>query len=196
MNNKLTLLLAASTTALLLEPTLAHADFGARGTVVIESELDLDFAHRSVTSPSGSSSSTNDLDLGIGGRYFVTDHVDVGAAVDVLYRSEDDDDSRTILGGSILAGYQHRLGSRLHLWPQAGVAYARATTSSSVDVTVSTVVVSAYAPLVYELADHVLVGWGPTFTTSVYASAEVNGISSDDDKLTIYGTSAFIAGWF
>jgi hypothetical protein len=196
MNNKLTLFLAVPVSALLLEPTLAHADFGARGTIVIESELDLDFAHQSVTSPGGSSSSRNELDVGIGGRYFVADHVNVGVSADVLYRSDEDDDSQTILGISVMAGYQHRLGARLHLWPQAAVAYARATTSSSLDVTVSTMAVSAYAPVAYEIADHVMVGWGPTFTTSLHTSADVNGTSSDVDKFTIYGTSAFIAGWF
>lgn len=196
MNNKLTLFLSVSIVALLLEPGLARADFGARGTVVIESELDLDLSHRSVTSPGGSSSSTNELDLGIGGGCFVADHVDVGASADVLYRSNEDDDSQTILVISALAGYQHRIGARLHVWPQAGVAYLRATMSSSLDATASTVAISAYVPLAYELADHVLVGWGPSATTSVYAATQVNGTSSDGDKLTMFGASAFIAGWF
>jgi hypothetical protein len=193
---KLLKLLVPALASALVNPSTARADFGRRGVVVIESDIDLDIVHISTTQPDGDSSSRSGIDLAANAKYFVADHVSLGLGIDLVRQSRDDDDPTTAIGVRITAGYQLRMRSRIHLWPGAVLAVARASSDSFGGVSLTRAGVSIYAPAVFEVADHFVIGWGPLIGTEIYASLDAFGSSSDEDKSTILGTSAFVAGWF
>jgi hypothetical protein len=188
------LLVPAVATALLLPSAVAHADFGSRGVFVLEGDIDLDAAR---VSEEGRSSATKGVDLGVNVKYFVADHIAVGGGLDFVHTWYDDDGGPTLVAGRLTAAYQARSSARVSVLPQLIVGYGRKSDNVlGDDVVLTSIGVSAFVPFVFEPADHFIIGWGPEVATELYVSFDRNGMSSDSSKSTLFGTHAFVAGWF
>jgi hypothetical protein len=188
--------LFAALSVLLLPVAAARADFGDAGSTVINSELDLDLLRVRVEQPDGDRASINGLDLGLGGSHFVADHVSVGASLNFLRQWAEGSSTETTVAGGLVGGYEVRLGSRLHVWPQAGLGYSRTSVASDANLVTTRVVVSAYAPIVFEPAAHLLIGFVPMIGIDLKADRTRDDETEDDSKIRLLGTSAFLAGWF
>lgn len=105
----------------------ARADFGRAGTKAIDGNLDLAIGKSTETAPNGDEESTSIAAANVGGSYFVADSISVGARVALGYQAEEDIQRMTTVGLLLSGGYAHRLGERLHIWPQAGLGLSRST---------------------------------------------------------------------
>lgn len=56
--------------------------------------------------------------------------------------------------------------------------------------------IAAYAHAVYEVAEHFVIGWGPTLGTTLQTSFERGGDSEDAGDARAFGAQAMVAGWF
>jgi hypothetical protein len=192
------LALSALVLTFLLPAVPAHADFGSRGVVVLEPDLDLSLIQAKTTEPDGETESLRGFELGASASYFVTDHISLGGrlAYGRLYPAGESTQTTTFVG--VVAGYQLRLNHRLHLWPQVRIGYARQTliTETEAMPKLTKAAVSLYAPVVLEVTDHVLIGFGPLVAADFYSKYERYNRAEEDSKTKLIGTAAMVAGWF
>lgn len=194
MNTKHILLCVVATS--MLAPSVARADLGSQGVIAIQGQPRLELGHQTTTDPDGDSSSSTQLGIGVLGQYFVADHVAIGGGFQAVRQWEDDDDTETTIVAQLLASYQLPVRSGLHLWPQALVGVIRQTVDLQSNPKLTVVAGSIYVPVVLEVADHLLIGWGPIAGTTLHSSYERSGYSEDAGKSKVLGTQAMVAGWF
>ena len=169
--------------------------FGLPGQIAISADLQLELVHISVGSRSGTS-----FVIQPAGDYFVAPHISVGGLIGFAHGSFD-----TTVGGvsvsqsstaeiiGIRGGYDLRLAPQISLWPTLTLGYVH-TNISMLNTSVSgyTLPLKIFAPVLFHLASHVFVGFGPIFSTELVASQE----GQSQSKTTQFGLRLVVGGYF
>jgi hypothetical protein len=167
--------------------------FGARGQIIITSDLALDFEHSS-SGDGGDDLSTYDFHAGFDRVVVVPLTIGARIGFDGWKSGMFDSRRRFDLGGRF--GGVFHLGSAASFWPTLGFDYGMTNVGSREgSATVRTVTLRFAAPLFWEAARHVVIGAGPTFSRDLSAST---GPSADQQlpKTTSFGIHGLIGLWF
>lgn len=188
---------------LLLIPAAAGAQeaaapgnpMGQAGQIAVRGDFQLSVVRQSTSVPGDGEDpdSTTTIQLAPAADFFVTRGLSVGGQLAFLYASFGDDSSATGFGAAPRLGYFAALGPKLGIWPLVSVAYLR-TSVDIADESASgyTVSLQAFAPLLFQPADHFFIGMGPAFQTDLISKIE----DEDADKDTAFGLQTTVGGYW
>jgi hypothetical protein len=180
----------------------AQQRFGDKGSVTPFGSVD--FSYSSVAPPTGSSSSTTLFDLSPGIGYFLADALVVGGQFSLSFGSTSTNGSSTStsatrFGLAPFVGYNIWLSERVSLLPQFALVFTTGSADAggaggSISQTLLTARITG--PVLFHLAPHFFLGFGPAISADVYSHASAGGFSGDASKTTSIGLTSSIGGWF
>ena len=184
----------------------AAEKFGERGQIVPLGSIG--FSSSTDTPPSSAgagakSSTTTNLSLGPGLRYFVIDNLAIGLTLLYINSSTKTDGASetsdmTAVGAAPVIAYNIGLGESVSLLPELSLAYKSADNGKSGDkeFKLKNTTLGVYVPVLWHAAPHIFLGVGPSFNTDLAASQTALGKEEDTDKTTAWGLKSVIGGWF
>jgi hypothetical protein len=189
----------ASTLALL--PAAAAAQdaapantMGQPGQIAIHGDFQLAFAYQTGSAPDGAEDpdSVTTIQLAPAADFFVTRGLSVGGQL-VFVHTSSGETSLDGYGAAPRVGYFAALGPRVGVWPVVSIGYVRASIDSGdFDESGYQVVLQAFAPLLFQPADHFFLGIGPAFQTDLVSKVE----DEDTTKETAFGLQTIVGGYW
>jgi hypothetical protein len=170
----------------------AHAqEFGAVGTKVINGSFQVTL-QRDTSDAEGSEAQTT-IQAAPGGDYFIAPNVSLGGALALTYSSAGDA-SLSGFGVSGRVGYYGSLGGQLGIWGVGGFAYVHQSLDLGIGDALArdAILGLAAAVLLFQVAPHFSIGFGPQFTTELSDKQD----DMDSAKSTSIGLGTLIAGWW
>ncbi len=189
----------ASSLGLLVLPAAAGAQeanpMGQPGQIAIRGDFQLSLVRQSTSVPGDGEDpdSATTITLAPAADFFVAPGVSVGGQLAFLYSSFGDDSSATGFGAAPRVGYFAALGPKLGIWPLVSIAYLRTSVDvGDEDFSGYTLSLQAFAPLLFQPADHFFIGMGPAFQTDLISKIE----DEDADKDTAFGLQTTVGGYW
>jgi hypothetical protein len=159
--------------------------FGARGQVVLSTDLRLSLLRSTVTMGGGTST---DLTLQPALDVFVSRRLSVGSIFYYRYVALPGP-NLTVYGLEPRVGYRLPLSESFSFWPRVGLGYYHARQGDNYNYQVRATV---RAHFLWHLTPHFFLGAGPVFQTDLISKAQ----GKDAGKLTAYGFSSILGGNF
>jgi hypothetical protein len=154
------------------------------------------------------------LELAPSVDYFVAQGFSIGGRVSWLWENSSGSSgagsaTTNSFGVGPRIGAYIPLGKHAGLWPKLGVSYAVSSVSESsppppppgagiafyAPSTTTSLVLSATAPVVFDVAPHFFVGFGPVVSTQLANSTSNGGHNVDLPKATAIGVQLSLGGW-
>ena len=192
--------------AALATNAFAAEKFGQRGQIVPLGSIGFSSSTNTPPSSAGAgakSSTTTNLSLGPGLRYFVIDNLAIGLTL--LYTSSSsktdgasESEDMTAVGAAPVIAYNIGMGESVSLLPELSLAYMSADNGKSGDAQfkLTNTTLGVYVPVLWHVAPHIFLGVGPYFTADLAAKQTALAKQEDSDKTTAWGLKTVIGGWF
>jgi hypothetical protein len=172
-------------------PPDANTTFGSVGQIAISDDLEMAATR---VSTEGQSQSTTEIALKPALDFFPIPNLSVGGQLIIGYASIDDvggSISSSELGLLVRVGYNVSISETLSIWPRLSVGYDHKS-ADQYGLSLDSVPVDVFVPIVVQLAPHFFIGGGPMYATTLLSQRE----SSDEPRKSTLGLRATVGGYF
>jgi hypothetical protein len=186
--------------ALLVLPAAAGAQdadpnrMGEAGQIAIHGDFQLSLVYQTASSPDDDEDldSVTTIQLAPAADFFVTRGLSVGGQL-LFAHSSQGDASVDAYGAAPRIGYFAGLGPKVGIWPVVSIGYVRSSIDAGdFDASGYDVILQAYAPLLFQPADHFFIGMGPAFQTDLISKID----DEDGIKQTAFGLQTIVGGYW
>jgi hypothetical protein len=184
---------------LLLLPAAARADVPTEHSVLLSGDFAVSFQH--ISSSESNSSSIDLLRLAPTFDWVAVKSLTIGAWLVWEHLSEGNT-SADDYGIIPRVGWMAELGPNVFIWPRLGIGYLHGL-PDVVNLAISTsagsvnrVQLDIDVPIVFEPVAHFFVGVGPLLRVDLSSSASSGSFSGDASKLTAFGVTTMVGGYF